>query len=287
MVKFIAEVSSNHHRSLDRCIAFIDTAAKINCYGVKFQIFKLDQLFSTEILEQSEKHREREKWELPLEFLPELTSRCRRHGIKLGCTPFYLDAVDELLPYVDFFKISSYELLWHGLIEKCAMTRKPLIISTGMANISEITAVLDVVRQTDCDDLTLLHCVSSYPSPVGQSNLSAIKTLRAISTGPVGWSDHSVSPAVIYRAIHAWGADVIEFHIDLDKQGEEYEAGHCWLPDEISRVIFTVNEGFNADGNGKKSPQESEAVDRLWRADPSDGLRPLLTIREQWVKKKH
>lgn len=286
MVKFIAEVSSNHHCSLDRCIEFIDTAAKISCYGVKFQLFKIDQLFSSEILEQSERHRERKKWELPVEFLPDLAKRCKRHGLKFGCTPFYLDAVDVLLPYVDFFKVSSYELLWHELISKCAMTSKPLIVSTGMADIPEVSAMLDVVDKTDCDDLTLLHCVSNYPVPARQCNLSAIETLRTITKYPVGWSDHSVNPAVIYRAVFTWRANVIEFHLDLDKHGEEYEAGHCWLPDKISKVISTVNEGFLADGNGKKFPQENEIVDREWRADPDDGLRPLLATREQWAKKK-
>ena len=286
MVKFIAEVSSNHHRNLDRCIEFIDTAARIGCYGVKFQLFKIDQLFAKEILEQSEEHRKRKLWELPVEFLPALSERCRERGIKFGCTPFYLSAIDELLPYVDFFKIASYELLWHDLIIECAKTKKPLIISTGMAELPEITAALDAVNQAGCEDLTLLHCVSGYPVPVDQCNLAAIETIRNSTGLSVGWSDHSVSPAVIYRAVHAWKADTIEFHLDLDEQGEEFDSGHCWLPNEIAKVISSINSGFSADGDGEKRPLPKELADREWRADPSDGLRPLLATRERWVKEE-
>jgi N-acetylneuraminate synthase len=88
-----------------------------------------------------------------------------------------------------------------------------------------------------------------------------------------------VEPAIIHRAIHRWGAKVIEFHLDLDGKGEEFGAGHCWLPDQIAEVIRDVKKGFVADGNGVKEPVPSESSDRLWRADPSDGLRPMKEIR--------
>lgn len=283
MVKFIAEVSSNHHRSLERCNEFIDKAAEIGCYGVKFQLFKIEKLFAKEILDQSGEHRKRKQWELPIEFLPELAERCKHRGIKFGCTPFYLDAVDELLPYVDFYKIASYELLWHALIERCANTRKPLIISTGMADLLEISAAVNVVKKSGCDDLTVLHCVSGYPTPVEQCNLAAIHTIRKDTGLSVGWSDHSVSPAVIYRAVHTWKANTIEFHLDLDKHGEEYGSGHCWLPDQIADVIAVVNTGLLADGNGEKRPLPVEEPDRNWRADPSDGLRPMIPLRKTWI----
>ncbi|MHB1222174.1 MAG: N-acetylneuraminate synthase family protein, partial [Gammaproteobacteria bacterium] len=110
--QFIAEVSSNHHRDLSRSFDFIDAAAHAGCSAVKFQLFKIEQLFSHEILDRSEKHRKRKEWELPLEFVPQLAQRCRELGIGFSCTPFYLEAVSELEPYVAFYKIASYELLW-------------------------------------------------------------------------------------------------------------------------------------------------------------------------------
>ena len=76
--------------------------------------------------------------------------------------------------------------------------------------------------------------------------------------------------------------DFIEFHIDLDGKGEEYNAGHCWLPDQISDVIKNINSGFIADGDGIFEPSPSEMPDRDWRADSSDGLRPLIKVRESF-----
>ena len=282
MIKFIAEVSSNHHCDLSRSFDFIDTAADAGCSAVKFQLFKIDQLFSPEVLARSESHRKRKEWELPLEFVPELAKRCSDVGVEFSCTPFYLDAVNELKPYVAFYKIASYELLWDDLLAACARTGKPIILSTGMALLGEIQHAVEVLRKNGCHSPTLLHCTSAYPTPYTEANLAAIETIRQATGCEVGWSDHTVEPAVIHRAIHHWGAKVIEFHLDLDGKGEEYASGHCWLPDQIGAVIQDVNKAFLADGNGIKEPVPSELADRLWRADPSDGLRPLKELRAQW-----
>ena len=281
--QFIAEVSSNHNRDLDRCFEFIDTAARIGCDAVKFQLFKIDQLFAPEILDKSETHNKRKDWELPTDFLPELAKRSTDQGIQFSCTPFYLAAVTELEPHVDFYKIASYELLWDDLIRACAKTGKPLILSTGMATLSEIHHAVDIARGAGCTELTLLHCVSGYPTPPHECNLAAIQTLSTARGCAVGWSDHSVCPAVLYRAIHAWGASTIEFHLDLEGEGEEFATGHCWLPAEIQAVIDTIKAGLTADGDGDKQPAPSELADRDWRADPEDGLRPLRELRADWT----
>ena len=273
--QFIAEVSSNHHRDLERCFDFIDTAARIGCDAVKFQLFKIDQLFAPEILAKSEAVRKRKEWELPPAFLPELAKRSQEQGIQFACTPFYLDAVAELEPHVDFYKIASYELLWDDLIRACARTGKPLILSTGMATLPEIQHAVDTAHNAGCAELTLLHCISGYPTPPHECNLAAIHTLRTACGCAVGWSDHSVSPAVLSRAIHAWGASVIEFHLDLEGEGEEFATGHCWLPAQMQEVIEMVKTSLTADGNGDKQPAPCELSDRDWRADPTDGLRPL------------
>ena len=177
-IKFVAEVSSNHNQAIDRCFAFIDKAAEIGCYAVKFQLFKIEELFAPEILSKSAEHRKRKAWELPLSFLPKLAERCKKRNIKFGCTPFYLSAVDELYQYVDFYKIASYELLWNGLLAACVKTRKPVVISTGMATLDEIKSAVDVISKSGCKNLTILHCVSGYPTPVNECNLAAIETLR-------------------------------------------------------------------------------------------------------------
>ena len=334
-VVFISEVSSNHFQDLERCLQFIDCSADIGCHAVKFQLFRIQELFAADILKKSKTHNLRKKWELPLSFLPVLQEKCKKRRIAFGCTPFYLDAVEELVDYVDFFKIASYELLWDDLLRQCAKTGKPIVMSTGMATMAEVRHAVKIVaqeynrenilahkydnasaRQYNTGSLNtslvlpqiinLLHCVSTYPSPCEESNLMAIKTMRdafdTISEGEVlccphvsvGWSDHSVRNEVIQRAVKRWHAEIIEFHLDLDGKGEEYGSGHCWLPQDIAEVIREIhikNDNIQEsqighipmDGNGIKVPAKCEFSERNWRADPSDGLRPMLSIREAWV----
>ena len=277
---FIAEVSSNHSGDINRAKKFIDISKEIGCNAVKFQLFKIDKLFAPEILAKSEEHKRRKEWELPVEFLPELSSYTHSLGMEFSCTPFYLEAVTELEPFVDFYKIASYELLWDDLIIECAKTGKNLVLSTGMATLEEIQHAVNTFRKYSDAKLTLLHAISGYPTPIKEANVSAIQTLREAFKCDVGLSDHSVSSAVLLRAVFKYDTSMIEFHLDIDGKGEEFESGHCWLPNDIKSTIKLINEGFLADGNGIKQPAPSELKDRLWRADPSDGLRPFKEIRE-------
>lgn len=275
---FVAEVSSNHNQNLARCYEFIETSAQIGCNAVKFQLFKIDQLFSPEILAKSEQHRARAKWELPESYIPLLSAHCKKHNIQFSCTPFYLEAVELLAPYVDFFKIASYELLWDDLLIACAKTGLPLVISVGMANEAEIVHAVNLLKSEGCTP-TILHCVSSYPTPANECNLATIGYLRSLTNCPIGWSDHSRDPRILRRAVNRWEASFIEFHIDLEGKGEEYASGHCWLPEKIGSVIAEINDASQFDGEANITISPSELPDREWRADPTDGLRPLKKIR--------
>jgi len=179
-VEFIAEISSNHSGNLDRCYDFIDKAKEIGCDVVKFQLFRIDQLFSSEALNYNKELIKRKSWELPIEFLSPLHEHCLKRDIKFSCTPFYLEAIKELEPFVSFFKIASYELLWDDLLKGCAKTGKPIVLSTGMASLEEIMRAVEVLKSNGCKDLTLLHCTSVYPSPIEECNLSAIDTLQLL-----------------------------------------------------------------------------------------------------------
>src|SRR5262249_3686208 len=252
---------------------------RIGCAAVKFQLFKVDELFAPEILARSPKHQARSRWELPEAFLAPLAARSRELGIQFACTPFSLRAVDVLAPYVDFFKVASYELVWDDLLRACAATGKPVVAATGMATLDEVAHAADVLRRAGCADPVLLHCTSGYPTPPEQCNLAAIETIRAATRARVGWADHSVSAAGLYRAGHRWRAEMVEFHLDLEGAGAEFGAGHCWLPKQIAPVIEAIHLGAAADGTGEKHPVDAEAADRPWRADPSDGLRPTRALR--------
>lgn len=287
---FIAEISSNHNGDMIRCKEMIDATAEAGCDGVKFQLFKIKELFSEEAILKNNKLLNRVQWELSEKFIPELSEYSRKKKLLFSCTPFYLKAVDVLLPYVDFFKIASYELLWEDLFLACANTGKPLVFSTGMCVEKEISSILDKIANTPVKEILILHCNSSYPTPISDVNLSVINTLRNKFSNYLkgkkiefGWSDHTVLNSVMLSSVLKYDSKMIEFHIDLDGSGYEFNSGHCWLPNQIKSVIDTLKEINAADGDSAIKPSPSERVEREWRADPSDGLRPLLGTRAKLI----
>jgi N-acetylneuraminate synthase len=300
--RFVAEVSSNHcveglrrgsAEHLRRALAFVDKAADLGCAAVKFQQFRVRELFAPQAFEAHPFLLEREAWELPESFNEKLAARARERGIHFASTPFYAAAVDLLAPLVDFFKVASYQVLWLDLLARVARTGKPVVLATGMASLEEVKGALECLRANGCKDLTLLHCVSLYPTPVEEANLAAIATLRETLRVPVGWSDHSRNATVVERAVRRFGAAMVEFHLDLDGKGVEYlgqkaggQGGHCWLPGEINWPMRNLERHATgeqrkhpADGDGRKEPCAAEGHERSWRTDPSDGLRPLLHAR--------
>ena len=271
MIKWIAEIGSNHGGSLDRIYKLIDTAKDIGCHATKFQLFRAAQLWH-----DKQTRTQMQKWELPLDFIPKIAEHCKKREIQLGFSVFYLEAVDILKEHVDFFKIGSYELLWLDLIKTVAKAGKPVILSTGMGTDEEIErAVTIIVNAYEFNfDLILLHCNSSYPAATKDSDLGKIRHLKAFyERYPIGWSDHTRHPGVIYAAI-AQGAEVIEFHLDLDGQGWEYQVGHVWLPDEIKTVIDNVRIGEMAYQANEQDLSEL----RQQRTDV-DGMRPMKEVR--------
>jgi len=283
---FCAEVSSNHHQDINRCYKFIDSAANIGCSSVKFQLFKIDELFHKKAINKNPDLLDRKNWELPLEFIPLLSERAKKNKIQFSCTPFYLDAVDELVDYVDFFKIASYEILWKELFVKCAKSKKPVVFSTGMADLLEIESALNTLLENGCKDITILHCSSVYPTKYYNANLNFINTMRKKFNKKssdirikYGWSDHTVDESVIYRSVHKFDCEFIEFHLDLDRKGAEFDSGHCWLPNPMKNVIKNVNKSIDADGDRIKKMIDFEISERDWRADSIDGLRPVKSFR--------
>ncbi len=285
MTKFISEISSNHNGSLSRSINMIKLSADLGFDIVKFQLFKIKKLFSKEILNKSKSHRKREKWELKEKFIPILAKECKKRKIKFCVTPFYLEAVDIIEPYVDYIKIASYELLWNDLLIKCAKTKKPIIISTGMANMREIKNAIKVLKINGAKKIIILHCVSNYPASIKSLNLSAINTIRKKTKITTGWSDHSNNSLVVSRAIEKWNASYVEMHIDIEGRGFEFKSGHCWLPDDAKNLIHYIKNKKIIDGTGTKKPFKTELTERKFRADPIDGLRPIKKFRKKYAKK--
>ncbi len=289
MTRFIAELGSNHNRDAERIEQLLRASALSGADAAKVQVFRIEDLFAPAALEARPELRARVAWEFPTELLAETAATARRFGLEFGATPFGLWAIAELEPRVDFFKIASYEILWHELISECSSTGLPLIISTGMATIDEIDSAVAAAEAAGVTQLTLLHCVSGYPTPPEQCNLSAIQTLRDRYGCKVGWSDHSVNSDVVERAVSRWQASDIEVHVDLN--GDGFEAGeHNWTFAQLAGVVTRCSRGGVAsvtrqemDGTGQKRPMPAEESDIDWRADASDGLRPLLATRQSLV----
>jgi N-acetylneuraminate synthase len=285
--RLVAEVSSNHGSDLPRALAFVDAAAQLGFGAVKFQQFKIAKLFAPEALRAHPELGERVRWELPEAFNAPLAERAHAHGIAYTSTPFYLDAVGVLEPHVDAFKIASYQVLWHDLLREVAATGKPIVLATGLATLAEVRDAVEALERAGARDLTLLHCVSAYPTPPEHANLRAIETLRAAFRLPVGWSDHTVSPDVAARAVRRFDATMIELHLDLDGRGDEFAGGHCWLPADVRRLVARLASyapepaDLPCDGDGDKAPRGIELDEVAWRSDPADGLRPVRAKRAE------
>lgn len=295
MVEHIAEIASNHNGDFERCRQLIQTAARIGCAAVNFQVFRIEHLYAPQILKVSPRHRLRRRWELPRHFVPQLTACAHDLGLKFGLTPCDLDTVSDLQIHADFFTVSSYELPWLDLISHCASTGLPLLINTGMADAGEAWNAVETALEAGCLDLTMMHCVSRYPTPENACNLAAIGTLRemlAREFSPLyqdadlkaGWADRSVNSGVIARAVNHWGCDSVSLCLDLEGQGHDFERGHFWLPEAAEEVIAG---GFlpvkrECDGTGRVAPDMNEKEERHWRADPRDGLRPSISWRQIW-----
>lgn len=280
-IEFIAEIGGNHNKSLSRCYRLINEAKKCGATAVKFQLFKLEKLYSKDakkLYKSIEKKIRR--FELPKSFIPLISKFCKKKKIKFGCTPFDLESARYLKNYVDFLKIASYELIWKELVEECSKIKKPLILSTGAANLKEISNAVKILKKNNHKNFSLLHCVSNYPAKASNCNLKSINFLSNKFRCKTGWSDHTVDPLIIYSAVKNFKARIVEFHFDIDQKGLEYQGGHCWLPNEIKKVIDFIKLEKKIDGIYKKKYSSSEKEERLARTDPSDGLRPNKLIRK-------
>lgn len=267
-VKFIADIGSNHNKSLERCFHLIDTAKQIGCWGVKFQLFKGDQLYQNAPDEIVKNLIIRE---LPTNWLSMIAGQCRHLGLKFGCSPFYKEAVNILKPYVNFLKISSFDTLRCFLIQKCIDTKIDLMISLGL--IEDEEEIKSIVNRCDKDPI-LFHCVSDYPTKPNETELINIRHIaHEYNIKNIGWSDHTVQPGVIYQAV-AYGANFIEFHLDAnDNLGWENHAGHCWNAKQMEDVIKNVRIMEESRGNSYGNNFYNINKGKNKRADRATGKR--------------
>jgi N-acetylneuraminate synthase len=276
----IAEAGSNHDGSLDQAYALIDAAADARADAVKFQVFRADRLYpkSAGVSEYLKLDRPIydivAELELPYEWLPLLVARCRERGIRFLASAFDEESADLVGPFVDAFKIASYEMTQIPLLRHVASMGKPVIVSTGTADLDEVRASVEAFRATGNDDLILLQCTAAYPAPIESLNIRALATLKSIFAVPAGLSDHSRDPVVAPIAAVAVGANVIEKHFTLSNSLPGPDHRFAVEPDELHLLVEKVREAEAALGNGEKT------VDPVERELRQFARRSIFTARD-------
>ena len=208
----IAEAGSNHNGDFEQAVRLIDVAVESRADAVKFQLFKAELLYPRSAGRSDYLKLDRsiydiiEEMEMPSEWVPRLAEHCVTQGIDFLSTPFDEGAADLLEPFVPVFKVASYEMTHHPLLRHIARKGKPMIISTGTADLSEVEEAVRVVRQAGNEDIVLMQCTAAYPAPPESVNVRAMETLHRATDLPVGLSDHSRDPTVAPMAAVALGA---------------------------------------------------------------------------------
>lgn len=271
----IAEMSGNHNGSIERALATIDAAAGSGADAIKLQTYTpdtmtldcdSDQFLIKGGLWDGFRLYDLYKWaHTPFEWHQALFEHARNRGITIFSTPFDETAVDLLESLGSpAYKIASFELTDLPLIRYVAQTGKPLVVSTGMASEQEIEDAVSVARASGCCDLVLLHCISSYPAPIEQSNLKQIPELSQRFGVNAGLSDHTHGTTAAIAAI-ALGACMIEKHFTLSRQDKGPDSEFSLEPAEFSVLVRETKDAWRSLGASGYARQRSEDSSRSFR----------------------
>ncbi len=275
-VYVIAELSANHGQDMDEAIRLVRAAAAAGADAVKLQTYTPDTITIDSDAEWF-RIQSGTAWDgrtlhdlyaeayTPWEWHARLQGEAREHGMVLFSSPFDLTAVDFLEDLgVPAYKIASFEIVDVGLVERVARTGKPMIMSTGMATLAEITEAVDVARASGATDLVLLKCTSAYPAPPEEANLRTIPHMAAAFGVPVGLSDHTLGIGVPVTAV-ALGAVMIEKHFTLSRAVPGPDSGFSLEPEEFAAMVRQVRVAEQALGVVSYAPTEREVRSRALR----------------------
>jgi sialic acid synthase SpsE len=263
----IAEIGLNHGGSIERALALVDAAAAAGASAVKLQTLVAGELVLPDAPAPAHVHASSMRdffaaFELDEAAHRRLVARARTLGLAVIATPLSESAVDLLERVgVDALKIASGDLTWQRLVRRCAATGRPLIISTGMATLSETAQALQVAQEGGARKIALLHCVSAYPVPEGSENLGAIATLAGAFRVPVGLSDHGADGFALPLAV-TLGASLYERHIMLAAGDGSIDSGVSSTASELARLIQSAVRVRAALGDGIKVCVPAEAINQ-------------------------
>ncbi len=276
----IAEAGSNHNGLEPQAIRLIDVAAAAGVDAVKFQVFRAERLYPkhagmSDYLKVGRSIYDIiSEMEMPYAWVPALAARCHEHGMLFMASVFDEESADRLAPFVDAFKIASYELTHVPLIRYLLRAGKPVIVSTGAATLEEVAETVDAVRSARHHGLILMQCTAAYPAPLESLNVRTIPAMKAAFEVPVGLSDHSREPLVGPLAAVAVGANLIEKHFTLSNELPGVDHRFAVEPAELRLMVQKIRETERALGDGRKVVHPVEEELRLF------ARRSIFAVRE-------
>lgn len=273
----IAEMSGNHNQSLERALQIVEAAAKAGAHALKIQTYTADTMtlnldngdFYIEDPESLWKgnslYKLYQQAYTPWEWHQPIFEKCRELGLIPFSTPFDETAVDFLEELnVPFYKIASFENNDIPLIQKVAATGKPMIISTGMASVSELQDTVDAAREAGCQDLILLKCTSTYPASPANTNIRTIPHMQQLFNCQIGLSDHTLGTGVAVASV-VLGATVIEKHFTLSRAEGGVDSAFSLEPAELQSLVKETERAWQALGRVCYGPTEHEKASLKFR----------------------
>jgi N,N'-diacetyllegionaminate synthase len=275
-VLIIAEAGVNHNGDFELAKQLIAVAADSGADFVKFQTFKADKLVTKTAVkadyqisntkENNSQYEMLKKLEMPEQWHYDLINYANSLGIRFLSTGFDIESIDFLDKIgIPFFKIPSGEITNKPYLEHIAKKRKPIIISTGMADMDDIKAAIEVLTTQNItkDMITVLHCNTEYPTPMADVNLLAMNTIKSQFDVKIGYSDHTLGIEVPIAAV-ALGAVVIEKHFSLDRNLPGPDHLSSLEPDELKQMVTAIrNIELAISGSRKKEPSLSELKNKV------------------------
>jgi sialic acid synthase SpsE len=270
----IAEVGANHNGDVGLAKKLVDAAKACGCDAAKFQSWD-SRIFSRTVYEQNyflaDDYRNRTDYtlkEIVEEFtldeadFEEISEHCRGAGIDFASTPFETEQVDALVRCrAPFVKIASMDVNNDRLLRHAAATGKPIVLSTGMAEMGEIERAVRILEDASAAEIVVLHCVSVYPAPAEILNLRNIDTLRRAFGHAVGLSDHTLGIGAPIAAA-ALGAVVIEKHFTLDRDMFGWDHKVSTTPDEMTLLVRALRDAHAALGSPRRELSQRERETR-------------------------
>ena len=273
----IAEMSGNHNQSLDRALKIVKAAAENGAHALKLQTYTADTMTlnikdreffindKNSLWEGNSLYELYEKAYTPWEWHKPIFDLANDLGIICFSTPFDETAVDFLENLnVPAYKIASFENIHIPLLKKVAKTKKPIIISTGMASISEIDEIVGTLRSNGCENFILLKCTSSYPSNPENSNILTIPHMRQLFNCEVGLSDHTLGIGASVAAV-SQGATIIEKHFTLDRNDGGVDSAFSLEPNELNNLVLESKRAWQSLGKVTYGPSNIEKKSLIFR----------------------